>query len=62
MLVLLLTAFVSLVLVAFFLILFWRERTGDRSICSAERDALLPFHDAEDKSEGAAAEEKKLEV
>lgn len=55
--VLLLTVFVSLILVAFFLLLFLREKTGDHTISSSERDALLPFHD--DDGEARHGIEKK---
>ena len=41
--VILLTVFVSLILVGFFLALFVGERSERGSISSAERDALLPF-------------------
>ena len=45
--VILLTVFVSLVLVGFFLALFVGERSGKGSISSAERDSLLPLQDDE---------------
>lgn len=42
--VLLLTVFLSLLLVAFFLFLFLGERRRD-GFASSEQDALLPFED-----------------
>jgi hypothetical protein len=52
---LLLTVFVSLVLVVFFAALFLRERTSRDTISSAERDALLPFDDGDASSASSAS-------
>lgn len=51
----LLTVFISLVLVAFFVVLFLRERTSRDTIGSVERNALLPFDDGDGRG-GEAAE------
>lgn len=41
--VLLLTIFVGVVLVAFFVVLFLHQSSGDR--CPSERDALMPLEE-----------------
>ena len=48
--VLLLTVFLSLLLVTLFVLLFVRERRG-RDFRSAEQDALLPFEDEDPRSD-----------
>jgi len=48
--VLLLTVFLSLLLVTLFILLFVGERRG-KSFRSTEQDALLPFEDEDPRSE-----------